>query len=514
VNATEPCAEGVPVRELPEDCFEAAPTPEQLFAKLDDWGFESFVIPHGTSWGIHAPPESTLAYQLVAGRHDPDRQRLFEVYSGHGNSELYRSWRHVGRDEENGAFCPEPGSGFTPCCWRAGELIRARCEGASQTECDRRVADARRLFVEAGRDPRRFQIVPGATPEEWLECGQLVDGDVPAYVYRPAMSAQYALAAGGFEDPRAASRFRFGLIGSSDNHKARAGTGYKEFARKAMTDAWGFRSGAFGTPEPIERSPLPVSIQELPLLGAFGPERGASFYYTGGLVAVHSERRDRASIWNALGRREVYGTSGDRILLWFDLVRDDGSRVPMGSEVALSGTPRFEVRAVGALEQLPGCPDHVGESLGSERLQRLCLGQCYHPGDRRKRIRRIEVVRIRPQSHADESLESLIDDPWQSFECDSDPAGCAVQFEDPELVRGGRETLYYVRALQEASPAVNADRLRCERDERGRCIRSRPCYASGPRFDPADDCLAPLEERAWSSPIFVELAAEVDGRGD
>ncbi len=31
------------------------------------------------------------------------------------------------------------------------------------------------------------------------------------------------------------------LIGSSDNHKARAGSGYKEFARKAMGDAWGGR---------------------------------------------------------------------------------------------------------------------------------------------------------------------------------------------------------------------------------------------------------------------------------
>ena len=511
VSATEPCAEGVPVRELPEDCFEAAPTPEQLFAKLDDWGFESFVIPHGTSWGIHAPPESTLATQLVAGRHDPDRQRLFEVYSGHGSSEPYRSWRHVGRDAQNTAFCPEPSPGFTACCWRAGELIRARCEGASQTECDERVADARRLFVEAGRDPRRFQIVPGATPEEWLECGQLTDDDLPAYVYRPAMSAQYALATGSFEDPEAPLRFRFGLMASSDNHKARAGTGYKEFARKAMTDAWGFRTGAFGEPTPVERAALPVSIQEIPILSAFGPERGASFYYTGGLVAVHSARRDRSSIWEALGRREVYGTSGDRMLLWFDLVREDGSRIPMGSEVALSGAPRFEARAVGALEQLPGCPDYAEDSLGPERLERLCLGQCYHPSDRRKPIRRIEVVRIRPQAHGNEPIESLIEDPWRSFECEPDPAGCAVQFEDPEFEAGGRETLYYVRALQEPSLAVNADRLRCERDESGRCIRSRPCYASGPQFDPADDCLAPVEERAWSSPIFIEPAAGAEG---
>jgi hypothetical protein len=325
------------------------------------------------------------------------------------------------------------------------------------------------------------------------------------------MSAQYALAAASFENPEAPLRFRFGMMASSDNHKARAGTGYKEFARKAMTDAWGFRTGAFGEPTPVERASLPVSIQEIPILSAFGPERGASFYYTGGLVAVHSERRDRSSIWEALGRREVYGTSGDRMLLWFDLVREDGSRVPMGSEIALSGAPRFEARAVGALDQLPGCPDYAEDSLGPERLERLCLGQCYHPSDRRKTIRRIEVVRIRPQARPDEPIESLIEDPWRSFECEPDPAGCAVQFEDPEFATAGREALYYVRALQEPSLAVNADPLRCERDEIGRCIRSRPCYASGPQFDPADDCLSPVEERAWSSPIFIEHAAGAEG---
>ena len=38
------CDEG-PVRELPPDCREIAATPADLFTKLDDWGFESIVIP-------------------------------------------------------------------------------------------------------------------------------------------------------------------------------------------------------------------------------------------------------------------------------------------------------------------------------------------------------------------------------------------------------------------------------------------------------------------------------------
>ena len=43
------CPGGVPVRELPTDCRERASTPGELFAKLDDWGHEALVIPHGTT---------------------------------------------------------------------------------------------------------------------------------------------------------------------------------------------------------------------------------------------------------------------------------------------------------------------------------------------------------------------------------------------------------------------------------------------------------------------------------
>ncbi len=69
-----------------------------------------------------------------------------------------------------------------------------------------------------------------------------------------------------------------------------------------------------------------------------------------------------------------------------------------------------------------------------------------------------------------------------------------------------REAVYYVRAIQEPTPAVNAGGLRCEYDANGVCLRSRPCYGDfRTPFD--DDCLTENEERAWSSPIFVRPAA-------
>ncbi|NIV45702.1 MAG: hypothetical protein GWN46_02140 [Gammaproteobacteria bacterium] len=100
-------------------------------------------------------------------------------------------------------------------------------------------------------------------------------------------------------------------------------------------------------------------------------------------------------------------------------------------------------------------------------------------------------------------MAALIEDPWRSFPCEPDPAGCSVTFEDPDYAGGARDTLYYVRAIEEPAPAVNAAGLRCEYDEKGECVKVNPCGAPGTEDD---DCLAEHEPRAWSSPIFVDYA--------
>jgi len=177
--------------------------------------------------------------------------------------------------------------------------------------------------------------------------------------------------------------------------------------------------------------------------------------------------------------------------------------VPMGAEVALEGAPRFRARAMGARGQRPGCPDEVLAGLGAERTTHVCADSCYFPDDTRHRIEAIEVVRVLPRRTPDEPLEGLISDPWKTFPCEAGPEGCDVTFEDPAFPALGREAIYYVRAIQEPTPAINGDPLRCERDAAGRCIEARPC-----REDPeAGDCLAPVRERAWSSPIFARPAS-------
>jgi hypothetical protein len=303
-------------------------------------------------------------------------------------------------------------------------------------------------------------------------------------------------------------------MASSDNHTARPGTGYKELNRRENTEAVGAVSpdalGPFGrrAGEPTAESvPYDASRPPAVAFNALEAERQSSFFLTGGLVAAHAKGRDRDAIWEAFDRREVYGTSGPRILLWFDLLNDPGRPdgiLPMGGEVRMRTAPVFRVRAEGSFEQQPGCPDYTGESLTPERIHHLCRDECYNPTDERRAITRIEVVRIRPQNHPAEPVVNLVEDPWRVIACDpNDGSGCSVKFEDPDFVDGGRDTLYYVRAIEAPSPAVNADNLRCVgRDSAGRCAEVEPCWGDY-RVDYEADCLAETEERAWSSPVFV-----------
>jgi hypothetical protein len=471
------CEEGLAAT-LPNDCSESAADPSELFARLDAWGLDYMVIPHGTSWGLYTPPGSSWNKQLQGDMHNGARQNLIEVYSGHGNSEEYRSWRAVDIDGQGNKACPMPAGGYLPCCWQAGEIVRQQCQAPDSAECEQQVQAARQNAVDAASSGQL--TLTNVRQEDWLNCGQCDDCFLPAFNLRPGTSVQAAVAQGEFSDgkPR---HVRFGF-----NIDTVMGPG-----QPAIKQISG----------PI------VSIRPEHGLGnmqtIFNRERGASMLYTGGLVAVHSEGRRREEIWQALKRNEVYGTSGPRILLWFNLVDHQGELKPMGSELSLGTEPVFRVKAVAARKQSPGCPQFAEDILGQERLQKICGGECYHPANERQQMDRIEIIKILPQQSKDENLADLIVDPWRVLPCDVGSSSCEAEFSDPDYVAGGRTAVYYARAIQQPEPTINGAGLNCQRNAAGECETVDICYAN--RKTPwQDDCLAPVSHRAWSSPIYLD----------
>jgi Protein of unknown function (DUF3604) len=473
------CADNVASDELPGDCREVADTPTDLYRKLDELGFDSMVIPHGLAWGVTNPITADFRNQL--DEYESRYQKLIETFSGHGNSERFEDFERIAFNEAGEAYCPAATENFTPCCRQAAEIVRAGCDDPQSAACQDAAETAMNDFAQKGA-PAGRKLFPEATLNDWAGCGQLQNSFQPAAMYVPRQSTQYNLAL-GFDENGQPKRTKFGLIGSSDNHVARPGNSYKEVNRPLSTDN--------------------KNVKGEPVFSYNVAGESDAFYYTGGLVAVHTEGRDGDAIWDALDNRQVYATSGDRMLVWFDLLNGPEGEASMGSEVKMSANPRFKVKALGAFEQQPGCPDYAVAALGKERVESLCGGECYRPGDRRKAITRIEIVRIRPQVTPDEAIAPLVEHKWQVFDCPGDGTGCTVEFEDSDYSASARPTLYYARVIQEAEPLIGGDPFGCEYDDAGNCISRTYCIGENAAAD--NDCTAMAEPRAWSSPIYLEL---------
>ncbi|MEM1262598.1 MAG: DUF3604 domain-containing protein [Pseudomonadota bacterium] len=445
---------------------------------------------------------------------------LFEIYSGRGSAEIYRplDWSELARH----ATCPAPTSDYLAPCWRAGELIALRCaaDGGDPVTCEQRAAAARAVYARVPIGGHLLFREEAAAA--WRDAGQCRNCFMPAFDYRDRGSAQYRLAKRNFTDDGSPVRHYLGFVAASASHRARPGNGYKERDRFLNTDA--VRTSSEALFERVYGSNVSADEDFGDLLAAtsselgaeparFAPvadvarhlaehERAQSFLYSGGLTGVHALDSSRTAIWQALATRSVYATSGDRILLWFEAGAAENPVHPMGSRLVRTVSPSFRVVAAGAFKQLPGCPKPIADSIGDDRLGQLCAAECFNESEERKLISRIEVVRVRPQSSPDEPIADLIDDPWLTHVCEPDPLGCEYRFSDPDYQRRQRDTTYYVRAIASPSLAINGAGLRCEYDADGQCIATTPCR--GELSNP--DCLAPVEERAWSSPIYLEWA--------
>ena len=157
-----------------------------------------------------------------------------------------------------------------------------------------------------------------------------------------------------YESKLGVNPFKFGIVGSSDSHTALATTREDNF---------------FGKIEQLAPSAHPERMREM-ITGRLGSTDGSDIAQyawqtsASGLAAVWSRENTREALWDAMARKEVYATTGTRLLVrlfagWefeeADLDRSNFAEhgyqggVPMGGDLksAPDGkTPGFLVRAV------------------------------------------------------------------------------------------------------------------------------------------------------------------------
>ena len=452
----------------PRDCSEGADTPEELFAKLDQWGFAALVIPHGTTWGFYTPPGSTWDKQLnaaAARSRAPDADRgllgprqlrgVPRLPGGRVRRERQRRLsRAAGRATRRAAGAPARSSARAARSRTAAMLRGARRGGAR--ELPSRPARAAASPCRARRSRTGTTAGSAAT----ASCR-------PSTTGRRAR-VQYIMALSNFDGSERrpdALPLRLHRLERQPHARGPApATRRSAASRTRRRAARATRSGTTAsTPAcraeapPRVASPSTSRRRTLQNFQVLDFERQASFFLTGGLVAVHAEGRGRDSIWDALQRREVYGTSGDRILLWFDLLNGPTRRAADGRrDAARRGAALPRARGRRASSRRPAArprPPRRSRPSASTRSAAASASTRPTSAAASRASRSCASARRRQPG---EPIGELIEDPWRTIPCPGDPAGCSVEFDDPDFAAGGREALYYVRAIQE--PTLDGER--------------------------------------------------------
>ncbi len=284
------------------------------------------------------------------------------------------------------------------------------------------------------------------------------------------------------EDSKGFNPFKFGIIGSSDTHNATyAGDEDNYWSKVGLLDGDPVRRGSVPLPEPAEDG-----------------SRYAKTYYNkwsaAGLAGVWAEENTREAIYKALRRKETFGTSGTRIKVRFfagydlpgiderDLIgKAYETGVPMGGDlVAETGSgPGFLVWAArdanGApLQRLQVIKASVRNGQAIETVYDVA---CSDGGEVDARTHRC------PNNNAKVNLEDC------SISADLGASQLKTLWRDPDYDASER-AMYYVRVLENPSCRWSTwDAIR-----------------SG--VEPREDLAATIQERAWSSPIWVSPVQE------
>ena len=282
--------------------------------------------------------------------------------------------------------------------------------------------------------------------------------------------------------------YQFGLVGATDTHVGASSLEEENFFSKVgLLDADGERRGSVPmAPAEAEviRAAGRVNVQEIA-----GREYATGAYETwsaSGLTGVWAEENTREALYAALRRKEVFATSGPRIKIRLfagnDYAKDDSlaeryaKGVPMGAELhgADGRAPILVASALrdpssAALQRLQIIKGWVADGETNEQVYDVA---CSDGGQ------------VDPETHRCPDNGARVDISDCSITENVGASNLEVIWQDPDHNPEHR-AFYYARALENPT------------------CRWSTWDAVKAGVEPRPDLKKTLQERAWSSPIWV-----------
>lgn len=270
-----------------------------------------------------------------------------------------------------------------------------------------------------------------------------------------------------------ANPFRFGVIGSTDSHTGIPSAEENNFYGK----------NAFKEPSP-DRWKLPKKKPKQKTR----TKQGGWEFSASGMAAVWAKENTRQSIFDAMKRKETYGTSGPRMSLrmfagWEFSAADAKQRdiaevgyqkgVPMGGDI--SAGPKNT--APGFL--IAGRMDPIGATL--DRLQ-VVKGWVDSSGKAQEKVYDIAWVGDRRLNKAGKlpAIESTVDVEQATWSNEQGAAELISFWQDPDFVAEQR-AFYYARLLEVPTPrwtAYDQKRFAIKMDEEVPMVIQERAYGS------------------------------------
>ena len=324
---------------------------------------------------------------------------------------------------------------------------------------------------------------PGLSPNDEFAGQEILDASnimgrvpktpdmLPKEYARPALMEGLRL-----EQQLGVNPFKFGMVGSTDNHTGLPSTREDNWFGKAPI----LEPSAERWEDVLIRSPVD------PALSVVGGTLSAA-----GLAAVWARENTRESIWDAMNRKEVYATTGSRITVrvfgGWDFAADEVERqdfaregyargVPMGgdlSDAPAGEAPKFMIRTLrdpdnanlDRVQVIKGWLDASGET--HELIYDVACSD-----DRAIRNRRCERPVGNTVDVADASYTNTIGDPLLT-----------AFWEDPDF-DPAQSAFYYVRVIEIPKPRWTA------------------YDAKFFGIQMPDDVAMTVQDRAYTSPIW------------